>query len=131
MKANVICRGADKSLAFHISPTFILIILLSHKSLLFFMPNLNFVIVACLCNVYCTSEVKMAQNNRDFTAKECRVVVKCFFLKGNLAKKIYNDMSATLGDKRPSYSTVTNCVARFRTGHLSTEDVECCGRPTK
>jgi hypothetical protein len=30
-----ICRGADKSLAFPISPTFILIILLSHQRLLF------------------------------------------------------------------------------------------------
>jgi hypothetical protein len=30
-----VCRGADKSLAFPISPTFILIILLSHQSLLF------------------------------------------------------------------------------------------------
>jgi transposase len=45
-----------------------------------------------------------------------------FFLKGNSAKKIYDDMSVTLGDKRPSYSTVKNWVARFRTGHLSTED---------
>jgi hypothetical protein len=33
--ACFIRRGADKSLAFPISPTFILIILLSHQSLLF------------------------------------------------------------------------------------------------
>jgi hypothetical protein len=43
------------------------------------------------------------------------------FLKGNLAKKI-DDMSVTLSDKHPSYSTAKKWVARFRTGHLSTED---------
>jgi transposase len=41
------------------------------------------------------------------------------------------DMSVTLGDKRPSYSTVKNSVARFRTGHLSIEDEERSGRPTQ
>jgi hypothetical protein len=40
-------------------------------------------------------------------------------------------MSVTLGDKRPSYSAVKNWVARFRTGHLSTEDEELSGRPTQ
>jgi transposase len=40
-------------------------------------------------------------------------------------------MSVTLGDKRPSYSTVRNWVATFRTGHLSTEDEETSGRPTQ
>jgi hypothetical protein len=29
----------------------------------------------------------MAQNNGDFTAKECRVVMKYLFLKGNWAQK--------------------------------------------
>jgi transposase len=55
--------------------------------------------------------------------------MKYLFLKGNWAKKIYNDMSVTLGDKHPS--TVKNWVARFRTGHLSTEDEECSGRQLK
>jgi transposase len=40
-------------------------------------------------------------------------------------------MSVTLCDKRPSYSTVKNWVARFRTGHLSTENEERSGRPTE
>jgi transposase len=39
-------------------------------------------------------------------------------------------MSVTLGNKHPSYSTVKNCVARFRTGHLNTEDGRS-GRPTQ
>jgi hypothetical protein len=34
-------------------------------------------------------------------------------------------------DKCPSYFTVKNCVAKFRAGHLSTEDEECSGRPTQ
>jgi hypothetical protein len=44
---------------------------------------------------------------------------------------MYDDMSVTLGDKHPSYSTVKNCVARLRTGHQSTENKECSERPTQ
>jgi histone-lysine N-methyltransferase SETMAR len=73
----------------------------------------------------------MAQNNGDFTAKECRAVMKYLFLKGSSAKQIYNGMSVTLGDKCPSYSTANNWVARFRAGHLSTKDEERSGRPTQ
>jgi hypothetical protein len=40
-------------------------------------------------------------------------------------------MSVTLGDRHASYSTVKNCVSRFKTGRLSTEDEECFGSPTK
>jgi hypothetical protein len=46
-------------------------------------------------------------------------------------KRIIIIMSVTLGDKRPLYSTVKNWVARFRTGHLSTENEERSGRPTQ
>jgi predicted HAD superfamily hydrolase len=66
--------------------------------------------------------MKMAQNNGDFTAKEFRAVMKYLFLKGNSAKKIYDNMSLTLDYKSPSYSTVKNLVARCRTQHLTTED---------
>jgi hypothetical protein len=55
--------------------------------------------------------------------------MKYLFLNGDLAKKIYNDMSVALGDKHPY--TVKNQVARFTTGHLSTEDEECSGRQLK
>jgi hypothetical protein len=34
----------------------------------------------------------MARNNGDFAAKECQAVMKYLFLKGNSAKKIYDDM---------------------------------------
>jgi transposase len=73
----------------------------------------------------------MGQNNGDFTAKECRAVMKYIFLTGNSAKQIYDGMSVTLGDKCSSYSTVKNWVDRFRTGHLSAEDEERSGRPTQ
>jgi hypothetical protein len=71
----------------------------------------------------------MAQNNEDFTAKEYRVVMKYCFLKWNLTKENDDDVLLILGDKLPSYSTVKNWVARFGTGHLSTEDKEHSGRP--
>jgi hypothetical protein len=73
----------------------------------------------------------MAQNSGDFIAKVCRVVMKYLFLKGNSAIIFTMILSVTLGDKRPSYSRVNNWVARFRTGHLSTEDEERSGRPTQ
>jgi transposase len=73
----------------------------------------------------------MAQNNREFNAKECPAVIKFLFLKGNSTKKIYDNMPVTLGDKLPSYSTVKNWVGGFRTGHLSTEDKERSGKPTQ
>lgn len=41
----------------------------------------------------------MAQNVRDFTAKEWQAVIKS--LTSKLSKEMYNDMSVTLGDKRP------------------------------
>jgi hypothetical protein len=37
--------------------------------------------------------MKVAQNNRNFSAKECGAVSKYLFLKGKSAKKIYVDMS--------------------------------------
>jgi hypothetical protein len=53
------------------------------------------------------------------------------FPKGISAINIDDDMSVTLGDNRPSYSTAKNLVARFRTGHLSTEGEERTWRPTR
>jgi hypothetical protein len=56
--------------------------------------------------------------------------MKYHFLNVNSTKKMCNDMSVPLGDKCPScYSTMKNWVARIKTGHLSTEDEECSGRP--
>jgi hypothetical protein len=58
----------DKSVAFHVLPTFILILFLSHQNLLF--------CVCYTCNACLRFEVKTVQNSRNFAAKECRVVMK-------------------------------------------------------
>jgi hypothetical protein len=73
--------------------------------------------------VCCRSEAKMEQGNGDFIPKQCRAVMKYVHRKENSAKKIYDDMSVILGSKRPSYSTVENSVAGFRTEHLKTKNV--------
>jgi hypothetical protein len=91
----------------------------------------KFIIVAWLINVYCRFEVKMAHNNRDFTAKDCRGVMNFLFLKAKSAKKNYDDILVILVDKPPFYSTVKNWVPRYRTGHLNTENEECSWRPTQ
>jgi histone-lysine N-methyltransferase SETMAR len=57
-------------------------------------------------------------------------VIKYVFLRGNLAKSIY-DMLVTLGDKCSSYSTIRNLVAVFRTGHLSNEVKNVLGDQVK
>jgi hypothetical protein len=49
-------------------------------------------------------------------------------LKRELGKK-NDEMSFTLGDKRPSYYTVKNWIAVMRTEHLKTEDAERSARP--
>jgi transposase len=61
----------------------------------------------------------------------CQGVLNCLFLKENETQKKMYDMSVTLGDKPPSYSTVKNWVARFKTGHLSTVDDERSERPSQ
>jgi hypothetical protein len=94
------------------------------------MSDLNLIIFASLFNVSSRSEVKMEQSNGDFTANECRVVMKYLLLKGNSGKKSY-DTSVTLSYKRPSYFTIKNWIVRFRTGHLSALTVFqiCCRIP--
>jgi transposase len=72
----------------------------------------------------------MVQNNGDVTAKECQSVMKYLFLRETWLKGKNCDMLVTSCGKRPSFSTVKNWVARFRTQHLRTED-EHSGRPTQ
>jgi hypothetical protein len=65
----------------------------------------------------------MAQNNRNFTAKQCWVVMKYLSPKRTLGQKKFTMIILfTLGEKCPSYSTAMNWIARFRTGNLSTEN---------
>jgi hypothetical protein len=50
----------------------------------------------------------------------------------DVSKRLYNDIpNVTLDGKRPSFSTVMNSVAGFRTGHSSTEDEERSGDQLK
>jgi hypothetical protein len=60
---------------------------ITSKFIVLYMSDLNFIIVAWLFNVCCISEVKIAPNNGDFTAKECRAVMKYLFLQRNSDKK--------------------------------------------
>jgi hypothetical protein len=83
------------------------------------MSDLNFITVTRLFHVCCRSEVKMVQNNGDFTAEEWQTVMKYLFIKGNSVETI-TIICQLLGNKRSSYSTVKNGVARFRTGQNKT-----------
>jgi hypothetical protein len=71
----------------------------------------------------------MAGPDVEFMTKECRAVMKFPFLRGETTKEIYDDMSFTLGEKSPSYSTVQDWVTRFKTGQLSTDNEDCPGWP--
>jgi hypothetical protein len=57
-------------------------------------------------------------------------VTTYIFLKGN-CQKVCDDISITLGNEHPDYSTVKNWVDGFKTGHVSTEDEERSGRTTQ
>ncbi|XP_066439098.1 interferon regulatory factor 3-like isoform X1 [Eleutherodactylus coqui] len=76
-----------------------------------------------------TRENKMAESNAIFTVNESRGVVKFLFLQGKSVKDIHGDMSQTLGDQCPSYSTVKNWVAKFKMDHFSANNEERPGRP--
>jgi histone-lysine N-methyltransferase SETMAR len=90
---------------------------------------INFICVGYLELLFLSSEVKMAAPDVEFMTKECRGVMNFLFLKVKSAKEIYDDMSVTSGEKSPSYSTVKNWVAPFKTGNFSTEDEDRTGRP--
>jgi hypothetical protein len=71
----------------------------------------------------------MAAPDVEFMTNDSRAVMKFPFLTGKTAKAIHDDIAVTLGRKNPSYSTVKYRVAQFKTGHFSTEDEDCPGRP--
>ena len=60
---------------------------------------------------------------------EQRAVIK-YLLKKRLTPNIHNDMTTTLGESAPLYTTVKKWVAEFRRGRESIEDDPRPGRPT-
>jgi hypothetical protein len=76
-----------------------------------------FIFVARLWNVCCRSESECNSKQWRFHYRRVPSSDKIPFLVRRLGK----NMSVTLGDKGPFYSTVKNWVARFRTGHLRTK----------
>jgi len=71
----------------------------------------------------------MAVAQASFTSLELRAVMKFLFLQGKSAKNIHTEMSQTLAEKCPSYSTVKTWTSRFKTGHFTVEDEPRSGRP--
>ena len=59
----------------------------------------------------------MSGDARDLNI-ETRAVIKYFFLQGKAPKKIYTILIETLGKHSPSYATVKNWVAQFKSGDL-------------
>jgi hypothetical protein len=55
---------------------------------------------------------------RRFQCKRLPSGEEISFIKWEYTQKFYVDIPVTLGDKRPSYCTANNRVARFRTGHV-------------
>jgi len=52
-----------------------------------------------------------------------------FFLQGKAPKKIHAVLRETLREHAPSYATVKNWVAQFKSGDFSTCDAPRPGRP--
>ena len=70
----------------------------------------------------------MSGDQRDFNNIETPAVIKFFFLPGKAPKEIHAILEETLGEHTPSYATVKNWVARFKSGDFSTCDAPRPGR---
>ncbi|XP_069832276.1 histone-lysine N-methyltransferase SETMAR-like [Dendropsophus ebraccatus] len=71
----------------------------------------------------------MAEYKAISTANESSRLEQFLFLQGKSVSNIHDDMSQTLWNQYPLYSTVKNWVAKFKMGHLSTNDEEHLGQP--
>lgn len=60
---------------------------------------------------------------------EQRAVIKYLFKKKLTPKEIYDDMTSTLGESAPSYTTVKKWVAEFKRGRETIDDDPRSGRP--
>jgi len=57
------------------------------------------------------------------------MVIKFFYLQGKALKEIHAILTETLVEHAPSYATIKNWVAQFKSGDFSTCDAPCPGRP--
>ena len=73
-------------------------------------------------------EGSMTGDARDFNNIETRAVIK-FFLQGKAPKEIHAILAETLGEHTPSYATIKNWVAQFKSGDFSTCDAPRPGQP--
>ena len=104
----IITRGADKSLAWHISPcrTESIVSLVSGGGLfkgriaiLFLLQRLK---------------GSMSVDAHGFNNIETRAVIKFFFMQGKAPKEIHAILTETLGEHVTSFVTVKNWVAQFK-----------------
>ena len=58
----------------------------------------------------------MSGDARDFNNMESRAVIIFFFLQGKATKETHAILTDTLGKYAPSYATVKNWVAQFKSG---------------
>jgi len=65
----------------------------------------------------------------DFNNMETRALKFYFFLQGKAPKEIHAILTETFGEHAPSYATVKNWVALFKSGDFSTCDAPRPGRP--
>ncbi|KAF2887663.1 hypothetical protein ILUMI_18510 [Ignelater luminosus] len=70
----------------------------------------------------------MLGEDRNFSKTEYRLVIKYLSLKGLSEKEIYDDMSITLEDQCPSYSTIKNWVTDFERSRKDVTDEKRPGR---
>jgi hypothetical protein len=62
----------------------------------------------------------MSGDARDFNNIETQAAIKLFpSLPGKVPQEIHAILTETLGKHAPSYTTVKNCVARFKRGDFS------------
>jgi transposase len=75
------------------------------------------------------AERKHVSDARDFNNIKTRAHITLFYLQGKAPKEIHAILKETLGEHAPSYATVKNWVAQFKSGDFSICDAPRPGRP--
>jgi len=71
----------------------------------------------------------MSGDAHDFNNIKTRAFKFSFFLQGKAPKEIHTILRETLGEHAPSYATIKNWVAQFKSGDFSTCDAPCTEQP--